>query len=64
VTGDEVKVRNIFVMGNDLGTQYTALFREFTALYLYWKEFLELFGTNDKRIDRLKQSCTRIFSDA
>jgi hypothetical protein len=61
VTGDEIKVRNISVMGNDLGTQYTALFREFTTLYLYWKEFLELFGTNDKRIDRLNRAAPGFF---
>ena len=61
MTEDEIKVRNISLIGNDLGTQYTALFREFTALYLYWKEFLELFGTNDKRIDRLNRAAPGFF---
>lgn len=61
MTGDEIKSRNIAVMGDDLGKQYTALFQEFTALYLYWKEFLELFGTNDKRIDRLNKAAPGFF---
>lgn len=61
MTGDELKQRNIAVMGDDLGKQYTALFQEFTALYLYWKEFLELFGTNDKRIDRLNKAAPGFF---
>lgn len=61
MTGDELKQRSIAMMGGDLGKQYTALFQEFTALYLYWKEFLELFGTNDKRIDRLNKAASGFF---
>ena len=61
MTGDELKQRNIAVMGDDLGAQYTALFEEFAALHLYWKEFLELFGTNEKRIDRLNQAAPGFF---
>jgi hypothetical protein len=48
-------------MGETLGTQYTALFQEFGSLNLYWKEFLELFGTNDKRITRMNQSAPGFF---
>jgi len=40
-------------MGEDFGRQYTALFQELATLHLYWKEFLELFGAGDKRINRL-----------
>jgi hypothetical protein len=54
--------RNISVMGEDLGKQHTALMHEVTALHLYWKEFLELFGTNDKRIDRLNRSAPGFFA--
>jgi hypothetical protein len=61
MTGDEIKQRNIAVMGDDLGKQYTALFQELTALYLYWNEFIELFGTNDKRIDRLNKAAPGFF---
>jgi hypothetical protein len=41
--------------------QYTALFQEFATLNLYWKEFLELFATNDKRIDRLNRAAPGFF---
>ncbi len=53
--------RNIAAMGEELGKQHTALTREVTALHLYWKEFLELFGTSDKRIDRLNRSAPGFF---
>jgi hypothetical protein len=61
MTGDEIKQRNIAAMGDDLGKQYTVLFQEVTALHLYWKEFLELFGIGDKRIDRLNRSAPGFF---
>ncbi|HEY9713622.1 MAG TPA: hypothetical protein V6C72_09135 [Chroococcales cyanobacterium] len=48
-------------MGETLGKQYSALFHELTALHLYWKEFLELFATNDKRIERLNKSASGFF---
>ena len=58
---EEMERRNIAAMGDALGKQYTVLFREVTALHLYWKEFLELFGSNDKRIDRLNRSAPGFF---
>jgi hypothetical protein len=61
MTGDEMKQRNIDTMGDVLGTQYSTLFREFAVLNLYWKEFLELFGTNDKRIARMNRSAPGFF---
>ena len=61
MTGDEMKKRNIDLMGEALGRQYTALFFEFASLNLYWKEFLELFATSDKRIARLNQAAPQFF---
>jgi hypothetical protein len=61
MTADELEKRNIQTMGEDLGKQYTILFHEVAALHLYWKEFLELFGTNDKRIDRLNRAAPGFF---
>lgn len=61
MTSDEMEKRNIATMGEALGKQYTVLFQEFAALNLYWKEFLELFGTNDKRIARLNQAAPGFF---
>lgn len=61
MTFDEMEKRNIAAMGEPLGKQYTAPCHEVSALHLYWKEFLELFGTNDKRIDRLNRSAPGFF---
>jgi hypothetical protein len=58
---DEMQRRNIDTMGEALGKQYTVLFHEVTALHLYWKEFTELFGANDKRIERLNDSASGFF---
>jgi hypothetical protein len=55
MTRDEMEVRNVAAMGEAPGKQYTILFQEVAALHLYWKEFFELFGTNDKA-DRASQS--------
>jgi AbiU2 len=61
MTGAEMEARNVHMMGQELGKQYSVLFHEVTALHLYWKEFLELFGTNDKRIERLNLSAPGFF---
>jgi hypothetical protein len=58
---DEIQRRNIATMGDALGKQYTIMFHEVTALHLYWKEFIELFGTNDKRIERLNDAAAGFF---
>jgi AbiU2 len=61
MTSDELEKRNIAKMGEALGKQYSALHNEVAILHLYWKEFLELFGTNQKRIDRLNQAAPGFF---
>jgi hypothetical protein len=61
MTGDEMELRNVAAMGEALGKQYTVMFHEVAALHRYWKEFLELFGTNDKRIERLNRSAPGFF---
>ena len=58
---NEMERRNIAAMGEPLGKQYTVMFQEVAALNLYWKEFLELFGTSDKRIDRLNRAAPGFF---
>ncbi len=58
---DGIERQNVAAMGEALGKQYTVLFHELTALHLYWKEFLELFGTNDKRIERLNRAASGFF---
>jgi hypothetical protein len=61
VTAEELEKRNVAAMGEHLGKQYTALCNEMTLLHLYWKEYVELFGTNQKRIDRLNQAAPGFF---
>jgi hypothetical protein len=61
MTAEELEKRNIEKMGEVLGKQYTALYTEVATLHFYWKEYIELFGTNQKRIDRLNQSAPTFF---
>ena len=61
MTAYELEKRNIAKMGEALGKQYSALHNEVAILHLYWKEFLELFGTNPKRIDRMNQAAPGFF---
>ena len=61
MTADEMRQRNIDAMGETLGTQYTIMVQEVSLLHLYWGEFLELFGTNDKTIKRLNQAAPGFF---
>jgi hypothetical protein len=55
VTAKEMERKNIEKMGEVLGKQYSALCQEVTILHLYWKEYTELFGSDQQRIDRLNQ---------
>jgi hypothetical protein len=61
MTAEELEKRNIEKMGEALGKQYSALCHDVTILHLYWKEYTELFSTNQKRIDRLNQSAAGFF---
>ncbi len=61
MTAEELEKRNIDALGEALGKQYTALHNEVAILHLYWKEYLELFGTSQKRIDRMNQAAPGFF---
>jgi hypothetical protein len=61
VNADELEKRNVEKMGDALGKQYSALHDEVAILHLYWKEFLELFGTSQQRIDRLNEAASGFF---
>jgi hypothetical protein len=61
VTGEELEERNIAAMGEAAGKQYSLLNNEVAVLHLYWKEYIELFGTNQKRVDRLNQTAPGFF---
>src|ERR1700722_7722775 len=61
MTEEEILKRNIDAMGEKFGKEYTALHHEFATLNLYWKEFIQLFATNDKRIARLNAAAPGFF---
>jgi AbiU2 len=61
VTSGELEKRIIAAMGEVAGKQYSLLHNEVATLHLYWKEYIELFGTNQKRIDRLNQTAPGFF---
>jgi AbiU2 len=61
MTAEELEKRNIEKMGEPLGKQYSALYQEVAILHLYWKEYTNLFGTNQERIDRLNQTAPGFF---
>lgn len=60
-TADEAKKRNIEKMGEALGTQYSELWQEVTLLHINWKEYVELFGTNEQRIELLNKAAPSFF---
>lgn len=43
-TADESKDRNIELMGERLGAQYSALWQQVVQLHIEWSEYVELFG--------------------
>lgn len=61
MTSEELKNRNIAAMGQEAGEQYSLLNNEVAILHLFWKEYVELFSTNQERIDRLNQSASGFF---
>lgn len=61
MTGEELKERNIAAMGEEAGKQYSLLNNEVAILHLYWKEYVELFSTSQKRVDRLNQTAPGFF---
>jgi AbiU2 len=61
VTSEELEKRNVTALGEVAGKQYSLLNNEVAILHLYWKEYVELFSTNQKRIDRLNQTAPGFF---
>jgi hypothetical protein len=43
------------------GTLYSALWQELAIAYVYWLEYVELFGTKSSRIDMLNQTAPMFF---
>jgi AbiU2 len=60
-TASEAKAQYIQTMGEALGKQFHALWQEIALLHINWKEYMALFGTNEKRIERLNLSAPAFF---
>lgn len=66
-TADEARLRNIAVMGEELGSIYSQLWQELAWLYRTWAEYVALFGTKESRVTLLNNvapAFTRIVQDA
>jgi AbiU2 len=60
-SGEEVRTKYVLKMGERLGQQFYALWQEIALLHVNWKEYIELFGTNKKRVERLNNSASTFF---
>ena len=60
-SAEEQKEANIAAMGEELGTRYSALWQELAIGYVYWLEYVDLFGTKSSRIEMLNQVAPMFF---
>lgn len=52
-TAEEAKTEHIRLMGDELGTIYSALWQEVAWVHGKWSDFVVLFGTKESRVDLL-----------
>ncbi len=67
MTADEARLRNVEVMGDQLGSIYSQLWQELAWLYRSWAEYVVLFGTRESRVTLLNEAApafTRIMQDS
>lgn len=57
----QAKAENIAVMGAELGELYSALWQSVATAHVYWKEYIELFGSKPGRITLLNRSAPSFF---
>lgn len=60
-SAEQAKKEYVQKMGEPLGKQFHALWQEIALLHINWREYVTLFGTNEKRIDRLNKSAPAFF---
>jgi hypothetical protein len=60
-TEDEALARWIAAMGEALGTQFHALWKEAVWLHWNWDEHVELFGSKPSRVDLLNEAAPAFF---
>jgi AbiU2 len=60
-TAEQFRKANIEKMGEDLGALYSALWQAVATIHVYWKDYVELFGTKQERIELLNQAAPAFF---
>jgi hypothetical protein len=60
-TAEGVRQEHVNCMGQDLGLLYHALWNELAWVESKWVEYVELYGTNESRIDLLNQAAGHFF---
>jgi AbiU2 len=60
-TAEEAKKLHTAKMGQPLGEVYSALWQAVATIFVYWKDYVELFGAGPKRIDILNQAAPQFF---
>lgn len=61
LSAQEAKAENVATMGEIVGPVYDVLWQQLAAAYIQWNEFIELFGTNEDRIELLNSSAAHFF---
>lgn len=61
LSADEARQRNIAAMGEDLGSVYSALWQAVATIYVYWGEYVVLFGARPQRIELLNRAAPMFF---
>jgi hypothetical protein len=61
LNSDAVEKKYVELMGSELGPVYNRLQAECTLLNSTWRQFIELFATNEKRVEVLKWSAEYFF---
>jgi hypothetical protein len=60
-TAEEAKKATVAKMGEPLGELFSALWQDVAIIFVYWKEYVELFGTKPARIALLNQAAPAFF---
>jgi AbiU2 len=60
-TAEELKKLYVAKMGQPLGEVYSALWQAVAIIFVYWKDYGELFGAGPKRIGILNQAAPQFF---
>jgi hypothetical protein len=61
ITAVEAKQNYIAKMGQPLGAQFAELWQQVADLHMKWLEYVELYGTNQKRFDLMHKAAPHFF---